>query len=354
MKKIKVIPFIISILFPLVCTAFIVAYSYGAIGNYTTNQNKYDNYVVSDYFDEDGSVFDEVRKGIQLSSNKFTLIDTNVSVDDFKVVLYGHTGIETVDDEEVIQTAYTLYFYDINYTTEKYNTVDEFVKSKGVHVEQNSQIKLVVVKGTGEAAIKAGYDSLNTTDSSQSVVLSDKVVSGEALTISSMVDHNAKNVKEDTTVYAYRTTVFNTSVNSSFNNFSDLNDIYEDEIEDGLTVGEGYTLMLVNQFTKNSENVGFKTLATITLNKDQLLTGEEFEAQNGVSNGYNNDYSKHGYSYIKYIWPTLLWQGALTLALSGILGVLFYAIWSTEEVATDEQKRIKNLKASKKAAKKSK
>ena len=63
MKKIKVIPFIISILFPLVCTAFIVAYSYGAIGNYTTNQNKYDNYVVSDYFDEDGSVFDEVKKG---------------------------------------------------------------------------------------------------------------------------------------------------------------------------------------------------------------------------------------------------------------------------------------------------
>ena len=52
MKKIKVIPFIISILFPLVCTAFIVCYSYGAIGNYPTNQNKYNNYVVSEYFDE--------------------------------------------------------------------------------------------------------------------------------------------------------------------------------------------------------------------------------------------------------------------------------------------------------------
>ena len=96
MKKIKVIPFIISILFPLVCTAFIVAYSYGAIGNYTTNQNKYDNYVVGDYFDEDGSVFDEVKKGIQLSSNKYKLIDTNVSANDFKVLFYGQTAIENV------------------------------------------------------------------------------------------------------------------------------------------------------------------------------------------------------------------------------------------------------------------
>ena len=354
MKKIKVIPFIISILFPLVCTAFIVAYSYGAIGNYTTNQNKYDNYVVGDYFDEDGSVFDEVKKGIQLSSNKYKLIDTNVSANDFKVLFYGQTAIETVEEEETIQTAYSLYLYDINYTTGKFNTVSEFQNASGIHVEQNSVIKLIVVKGTGEAAIKAGQEALNPNDSDTAITLSDKVVSAETLTVSTMEDHNATNVKEDTTVYAYRTTVFNTTTNASFNNFNDLNELYEDEIEDGLTVGEGYTLILVNQFTKNADNVGFKTLATISLDKGQLLSGEDFEAQEGVLNGYNNDYSKHGYSYIKYIWPTLLWQGALTLVLSGILGVLFYAIWSTEEVATDEQKRIKNLKASKKAAKKTK
>ena len=82
-----------------------------------------------------------------------------------------------------------------------------------------------------------------------------------------MEDHNATNVKEDTTVYAYRTTVFNTTANASFNNFNDLNELYEDEIEDGLTVGEGYTLILVNQFTKNADNFGFKTLATISLNQ---------------------------------------------------------------------------------------
>ena len=50
MKKIKVIPFIISILFPLVCTAFIVAYSYGAIGNYPTNQNKYNKKTLHSVF----------------------------------------------------------------------------------------------------------------------------------------------------------------------------------------------------------------------------------------------------------------------------------------------------------------
>ena len=354
MKKIKVIPFIISILFPLVCTAFIVAYSYGAIGNYPTNQNKYNNYVVSDYFDEDGSVTDEVRKGIQLSSNKFKLIDTQVSVDDFKVVLYGHTGLSTVEEETVIDTAYSLYLYDIKYTNEKFNSVADFEKSEGVHFEQNSQLKVVVIKGTGEAAVKAGHDALNRNDNAQSVIISDKVVSADVLSASTLVDHNATNVKDDAEAYAYHSTLFNTTQNASFNNFSDLDEIYEDEIEDGLSVGEGYTFMIVNQFSKSSESVGFKTLATFALSKDQLLSGEEFEAQTGVEDGYNNDYSKHGYSYIKFIWPTLLWQGALTLVLSGILGILFYAIWSTEEVTTEEQRRIKNLKASKKATKKSK
>ena len=354
MKKIKVIPFIISILFPLVCTAFIVCYSYGAIGNYPTNQNKYNNYLASDYFDEDGQVTDEVRKGIQLNSNKFKLIDTSVSVADFKTVLYGHTALQTIDEETTIQTAYSLYLYDIKYSTDKITSIDQFENSNGVYLENNSSLKVVVVKGVGEAAMKAGHESLNSNDNANPIVTSDKVVSALTLTTSTLVDHNATNKANDDDTYAYHTTIFNTTEKESFNNFSDLDEIYADDIEDGLEVSEGYTIMVVNVYPKSTDNVGFKTLATFSLNKDQLLTGESFEAQSGVVDGYNNDYSNAGYSYIKFIWPTLLWQGALTLVLTSILAVLFYAIWSTEDYFSDEQKRIKNLKASKKAIKKNK
>ena len=65
-----------------------------------------------------------------------------------------------------------------------------------------------------------------------------------------------------------------------------------------------------------------------------------------------SDYAKAGYSYLKFVFPTLLWQGALTLVITGILSVLFYAIWQVEEVETEEQKRIKKLQANKKQVKK--
>ena len=62
--------------------------------------------------------------------------------------------------------------------------------------------------------------------------------------------------------------------------------------------------------------------------------------------------SSAGFSYFKFVFPTLLWQGALTLLLTGVLSVLFYAIWQVEEVETEEQKRIKKLQANKKQIKK--
>ena len=87
------------------------------------------------------------------------------------------------------------------------------------------------------------------------------------------------------------------------------------------------------------------------VNADYSMT-EDFEELETVSTGYASDYTKAGYSYLKFVFPTLLWQGALTLVITGILSVLFYAIWQVEEVETEEQKRIKKLQANKKQVKK--
>ena len=76
MKKIKIIPFIISILFPLVCTTFIVCYSYGVNDTYTTNKTKYENYVLENYYDDNGQAKEEIKKAVQMDSHNFQVVSS--------------------------------------------------------------------------------------------------------------------------------------------------------------------------------------------------------------------------------------------------------------------------------------
>ena len=63
--------------------------------------------------------------------------------------------------------------------------------------------------------------------------------------------------------------------------------------------------------------------------------------------GYDNDYNKA--PYINFIWPRILLHASIALLLSGIVAVLFYLIWDTDEPqknkkVTYKKKVIKNKK----------
>lgn len=377
MKKIKIIPFIIAVLFPLVCTAFIVCYSYGVNDIYTTNKNKYEIYTQEKYFDDKGDATTEIEKGVKLDSYKYQVNPGNVKINNSAVTgseyknnelatsLYGYTAHTKTDGEENINIAYSLYVYDILYKN-KYDSAS-FATTEGLLLKNNGSLRLVYVKGTGEWAndrLAKALDEIQSTGSTTAGTLV------SATNGTNIYDNDAQNYKgstDDEIPNVYRFSLFN-STSSEFYSFNDLLDLYSEEFNDQFgsveipeeptdenfynteTVKEGYTIAVINLYDDYSATRKYRNLFTMTI--ENVLSGEEFEALDTVSNGYRGDYSNAGYSYIGYIWPTLLWQGALTLVVTGVLGVLFYLIWQADPEETEQQKNIRNLRKNKKDTKK--
>lgn len=375
MKKVKIIPFIIAVLFPLVCTAFIVCYSYGVNDIYTANKNKYEIYTQNKYFDDKGDANDEIEKAVKLDSYKYQVNPGNVNSsiglvgkefknNDLATSLYAYTAHSKNGSDETVNIAYTLYVYDILYKN-KYDSAT-FTSTEGLLLKDNGTLKLVYVKGTGEWAndrlAKALEEVANGGSTSTGTLVS-------ATNSTNIYDNDAKNYKgstDDEKPTAYRFSLFN-STSNEFYDFKDLSDLYNEEFNNEFgtsveipeeptdstyynenTVKGGYTFAVINLYDDYSATRKYRNLFTMTI--DNLYNGEDFEALDTVNAGYRGSYSNAGYSYIGYIWPTLLWQGALTLVVTGILGVLFYLIWQADPQETAQQKNIKNLRKNKKTA----
>lgn len=361
MKKIKVIPFIISILFPLVCTAFIVCYSYGVNDIYTNNKDKYEVYFQNKYYNDKGEAEDEIGKAVKLDSYKYQASPANVKFyddsvqsgvyhsDDLSALLYGYTThTETKKDDEKKETtvdiAYSLYIYDILYKN-KYTNSDDFKNTSGLLLKDKGSLALICVKGTGGAAEERLENAKEEIERNGSTSKATLITASSV----SIYDNNAKNYKDPTdekaVPKAYRFQIFNSQneTNTEFYNFDDLEELYEGE-----EVNPGYTFSLVNLY----DNTLIREIALMTLT--DVVDGKTFETKENIETGYRNDYTLAGYSYIGYVWPTLLWQGALTLLLTGVLAVLFYAIWQTDPEVSQEQVSLKQLQKNKKQQKKKK
>lgn len=375
MRKVKIIPFIIAVLFPLVCTAFIVCYSYGVNDIYTANKSKYEIYTQNKYFDDKGDANKEIEKAVKLDSYKYQVNPGNVKStisqvgnefknNDLATSLYAYTAHSKTSDEETVNIAYTLYVYDILYKN-KYDS-STFTSTDGLLLKDNGTLKLVYVKGTGEWAndrlAKALEDVANNGSTSNGTLVS-------ATNSTNIYDNDAKNYKgsnDDDKPTAYRFSLFN-STSNEFYDFTDLSELYADEFNDAFgssveipedptdstyyndnTIEEGYTIAVINLYDDYSATRKYRNLFTMTI--DNVYNGEDFEALDSSVAGYRGDFANAGYSYIGYIWPTLLWQGALTLVVTGILGVLFYLIWQADPQETEQQKNIRNLQKNKKAA----
>lgn len=375
MRKVKIIPFIIAVLFPLVCTAFIVCYSYGVNDIYTANKNKYEIYTQNKYFDDKGDANKEIEKAVKLDSYKYQVNPGNVKStisqvgnefknNDLATSLYAYTAHSKTSDEETVNIAYTLYVYDILYKN-KYDS-STFTSTDGLLLKDNGTLKLVYVKGTGEWAndrlAKALEDVANNGSTSNGTLVS-------ATNSTNIYDNDAKNYKgsnDDDKPTAYRFSLFN-STSNEFYDFTDLSELYADEFNNEFgssveipedptdstyyndnTIEEGYTFAVINLYDDYSATRKYRNLFTMTI--DNVYNGKDFEALDSSVAGYRGDFTNAGYSYIGYIWPTLLWQGALTLVVTGILGVLFYLIWQADPQETEQQKNIRNLQKNKKAA----
>jgi len=338
MKKIKIIPFIISVLFPLVITAFVVCYSYGVNDVYTTNKLNYENEVYYKYYDEDNSAEGEIEKNIKFISNKYKEINpvlTNSKYqNDFKTKFYAYTYYtDTIDEDgETVKVEYfniSLFIYDVNYRT--YKKIDEYNQDKVV-MDETSSIAVIYVKGIGEPAEDRISDAIEElkVNALESATLLDSYET-------SFIDHNQTGSSDER--YAMKASFINSTKGEDVLTYDDYLDEYSES--DKKYLSEGYTFAIVNYTTVNSETKQVKEIARYTTTDVQTV--ENFDASEGLSDGYKENFDLAGLSYISYIWPTLLWQGLLTLFLTGILGVLFYAIWSNDTTETEEQKQIKKL-----------
>ena len=355
MRKIKIVPFIISVLFPLVCTAFVVCYSYGVNDIYTVNKQRYEAHVENEYYNENGNAVEEIEKGIKYDSDKYNQFETTVNAtyfeNEFKTVLYGLTSkTETTDEDGNVKTidtvAYNLYIYDVNYKN-NYKDVNTFKTTEGVYLENGATLAVVYVPGVGVDADIRLDDAIQEIIENGSTAKA-TIVNAEATSVRDNNSHNYVVDADDDTDFApaYRVSLFN-SQNSDFL-VQDLNTIYGADAE----VEEGFTCALINYYSPSTSTHALKQISQFSLNT--LVSADSLNNDENAKTGYSQDVTKIGISYIKFIFPTLLWQGALTLVLTGVLGVLFYAIWEADPAETEEQRRIKQLQKNKKAVKKAK
>lgn len=163
MRVTKIIILIISILFPLIVTTFIAFYSYGAVGGWEKNQDRFIEY----YFNSKYSTEEQIERSVRFSAAKFQKNVNNVTFrdPDTKDALQLNNGtlnlanafsvesyaiMNEIDESKTIQ--YTFFIYDIAYGT----TEDPIVKPADLYI--------VSVQGVGTEAdlhLRSALDSLS-------------------------------------------------------------------------------------------------------------------------------------------------------------------------------------------------
>lgn len=336
-KKIVIVPFLIAVIFTLLATTFVVLYSYGAFGLWNNNKNKFESYCYEDYYNTEGNPKEETLKRVKLSSTKYqkiTEFDAD-NADDAQFELYAYTVHSTGSDEETITLQYNLYTSNIDY--KKDNKASTFSQA-GLYLESSANLAVLYVKGIGTPAtelLNEAVESYNASGSTGKATL----VNGHTTTLYDTLATN----KEADSAYVYETTILSTAT-KTIDDFSNLEDIYDQDDLEYIT--EGYTCKVVNYYVKDTDNKLMKDVKTFTI--QNVVNETTFEAQEATANGYKNDWELAGYNYLSYVFPTLLWQGALTFVIVGFLGFLFYAIWGTEDPENEVQQRIAQLRKEKK------
>lgn len=356
-RKIRIIPFLISLLIVLGSVGGIAIYAY----NWTVNHERYLEHIY-DIENKNGELtnqtLDETMKWTshfyqfnpgtlkyrdsdtrrEYGETPFTNIYDGTIGNYFKngvfhiegwfdVVLYSIVTQVEVENED---TGEKKFEYNLNYYF-IFENID-YAATKNFDPQN---IGLVFVEGIGEGE-KDPTDSNSKEfgDAALDTYL-ENIENGESTSTNAyyyyysgptisyrVIDKNATNTPDDVTTYLYKIMPFEGETSKTY--FNELEEI---------------TFALI--YTDSEGNI--KNLAEGTLT--DLPTLEDYTSGKAGSEGYAENYNKA--PYLAFIWPRILLASAIALVLSGIVAILFYLIWDTEEPVKNN-KHTKKYKFQKK------
>lgn len=323
MKKKNLVVLLISILFPIIVTVFISMYSYGSFGNWDKNQQQFKDSI----FNETAETKTSVENYAKFASSHYLNLSQNMVVySDYqeRTVLEPVDGAYTIDNKVTVSPyalaeiggdkpyiSYMFFLYNLNY-----NNVSP------------SEIYFICVKGTEdedynhliEAIDQFNEDWVEDGTTGSAAMSSTRGTPYPIYDIHAILDEDSDSEK---TPYAYSITP-----NRSYA----VTD--EDGNEDETINFEKLTncSFAIIETTNEKET----TVLMSGLLNDIKRTPTALSSEENVSIGYGSTavdelVSLQNAGYTKYVLPTLAWQGAIALVISGFVSFLFYMTWTYEE-----------------------
>lgn len=324
MKAKKIIVICISIIVPIVITILVGLYSFGYIGGWTKNQEKF----INNYYDEQKTSEEIIETYVKFNSTKYlnytsnvylfedytsspTLVSTekdgSITLDDLSFQLFV-----TIGDETYNKYSYDFYFHSVNN-----NEVDM------------SNIVVILFETTSKDDISLLKQSINDfkTDFSdgtlQDIYKSDlDLVSKNNFFTNGDPLYDLSGIAKVTGAGVLPRLLYKQNLGYTYaaNNVKIINSLsYCD-------------FMIVELNYDSDDNPVDSNILCVGQIDNIKETQQQFEEANDVLEGYGFDtleaLKKAGYS--KYIMPTVLLHSGIALVISGGLGVMFYLTWKSE------------------------
>lgn len=347
MKVSKIITLLISILFPLIVTAFIAFYAYGSVGGWSKNKDRFTEH----YFNSKYTTEEQIERAVKFSSSRYQKNISNISfrdpetkdahsLDNGTLKLTNSFSMKSYailnEFESTAAIQYVFFIYDIAYGT------------KDEPIVKPTDLYIVSVQGVGEKADSYLNSAL---DSLEDSIKADNTTGAATPSTSQtgyrpIYDNNADDPQNaDKAHYAYSITPNNTF---SFTHYEDTGstNIGTDVASMPFLQTRETTFALVQKTGNLSEPIKVWTEGTLSNIKSSTTSNNElnFNTLTGLNTGLKSDYEAAG--YLKFVWPTILWQSAIALVITSALSYLFYNIWTLEEQETVrlKQKTSKKVK----------
>lgn len=334
MKKKNLVVLLISIIFPILVTVFIGLYSYGSFGNWQKNQ---DNFVNS-IFNEKEETKSSIENYVKFASSYYLNLSENMTVySDYqeRTILEPENGAYTIENKVTVSPyvvaedqgdtpyiSYMFFLYNLNYNNISPANI-YFICVQGTEDEDYNHLLEAIEQfdqywtedgTTGSAAVSASRGTPYPIYDIHAVL--DEDSDSETTPYAYSLTPNRNYAVEDEDGNEDESISFEKLVNCSFAIIETTNENETTVLMSGLL----NNIKRSPEALSNVENVNFGYGSTAV---DELKV-----LQNA--------------GYTKYVLPTLAWQCAIALVISGVVAFLFYMTWTYEDPNT--KKKFKSNK----------
>ena len=318
----------ISIVVPLIITVLIGMYSYGAIGDWTKNQEKFVDYV----FDQKDTSASIIEEFVKFNSSSYSQLDQNVELfknyavnsetinpsngvfefDNFKM-----EGFALLGDSINKKYSYNFYFYDIDNTEIDFSKI-AFVLFESTDVNDTHFLAAEIDKYKNEF-LTWNKSSSNSTMSIYAENLN-KVSKNMFFTSGELLEDVDGTAKYVDGIAANRLLYF-ADPKSPFNSSKSLSALGNCQ----------FAIFSLGYDSKgNPESCEIITTGKIT---NIAASAEEHAASaKNIKKGYTLGTltALENAGYKDFIWKTVLTHSLITLVISGFLGFMFYKTWNLD------------------------